>query len=123
MAKFEITNPEAIKFINDFKSGALTAPYVEKVKKYRWYLISVCLFLLMIIFINIGKSLYRRSEAPIFLPPQIGNSTPKQATEKISEFESIRQEIINFSTELPDPVIPPFDNNINLEPSELEVQL
>lgn len=123
MAKFEITNPEAIKFINDFKSGALTAPYIEKIKKYRWYLISVCLFFLMIIFINIGKSIYRRSETPVFLPPKLENTSPKQASDSKSEFESIRQEIINFSTELPDPVIPPFDNNINLEPSELEVQL
>jgi len=123
MAKFEITNPDAIKFINDFKSGALYQPVIIFLKKYRWYLISSCLFLLLIIFIALGKILYRSVDQPQFLPPKLETVTGTPMLSSKSEYENIRQEILNYSTELPDPVIPEFDNNIKLEASEEEIQL
>lgn len=123
MQKFEINNPVALKFIADFKSGLLWAPIVAKIKQYRLYIISVCIFLVLMIFFLLGRTLFRSSTIPSFLPPQIEkNKLTTEITPK-SEFDNIRQEIFNFSTDLPDPVIPPFDNNINLEVNQNEIQV
>ena len=123
MPKFEINNPEALKLIADFKSGVLLAPYIAKLKQYRIYIISVCLFFIFLIFVTLGKSLYSGSTKSIFLPPKLNDVKPTQTITPKSEFENIRQEILNFSTELPDPVIPPFDNNINLEIDQTQIQV
>lgn len=123
MPKFEINNPEALKFIADFKSGALFTTYLAKLKQYRVYIISICLFLLFLIFVSLGKGLYRGSAQPVFLPPKLDDYKPTLSVSQKSEFEAIRQEILNFSTDLPDPVIPPFDNNINLEVDQTQIQL
>lgn len=111
----KITNPEAIKLINDLKSGALWQPLKIKLIQYKWYLISggVALFLLLALFV--GKAFFGRSTAPVFLPPDIGLPQPTTESTFVSAYEPIRQNILNFGTELPDPIIPPFDNVINLE--------
>ena len=123
MPKFEINNPEALKLIADFKSGVLLAPYIAKLKQYRIYIISVCLFLIFLIFVSLGKNLYRGSTKTIFLPPKLDDLKTTETIATKSEFETIRQEILNFSTELPDPIIPPFDNNINLELDQTQIQV
>jgi hypothetical protein len=57
------------------------------------------------------------------MPPKLETVSGTPAPTAKSEYESIRQEILNYSTELPDPVIPEFDNNMDLEVSEEEIQL
>lgn len=111
----KITNPEAIKLINDLKSGALWLPLKIKAVQYKWYLISFGVLVFLLLALLIGKAFFGRSSTPVFLPPDIG--VPQPTTEKAftSDYESIRQNILNFGTELPDPIIPPFDNAINLE--------
>lgn len=118
MAKFEVTNPEAIKLIADIKSGLFFAPYLAKLKQYRPYIFAICFLLLFIMFYSMGKLLYRGATQPVFLPPKLDSLSPSTTPVSKSEFESIRQEILNYSVDLPDPVIPPFDNNINLEVGE-----
>lgn len=115
MAKFEITNPEALKIINDFKSGALLQPIKVWIQKYKWYIISAGVVLVLIIFLAIGKALSRGSQVPVFLPPDISTPVATATPQVKSKYEWIRQNILDFSTDLPDPVVPPFDNAINLE--------
>lgn len=115
MAKFEITNPEAIKFINDLKSGVLFVPVKAWFQKYKWYVISAGVVLVLIIFLAIGKALSRRAQVPVFLPPDISTPIATVTPQAKSKYEWIHQNILDFSTDLPDPVIPPFDNAINLE--------
>lgn len=119
MAKFEINNPEALKLIEDFKSGALLKPYIEKVKKIKWILISICLFFLFLIFFKIGQTLYERANSPVFLPPSLETPTTSTAPRQQSEFDVLRTEIFDFSTDLPDPVIPDLNNNIILKAEEI----
>lgn len=111
----KITNPEAIKFLNDLQSGALWLPLKAKIIRYQWYWVSGLILIFLVLALFVGKSLFRGYQAPVFLPPDI--STPRPSTEEsfTSGYETIRQRILNFSPDLPDPVIPPFDNIINLE--------
>lgn len=111
----KITNPEAIKLINDIQTGAIWAPLKIKFIRYKWFIISGGIIIVLLIALSIGKAIFQSSQAPVFLPPDIG--TPQPTTEKAftSDYEVIRQNIMNFGTDLPDPVIPPFDNVIDLE--------
>lgn len=118
MAKFEITNPEAIKLISDIKSGLYFKPVTDKIKKYRWYLISSAIVFVLLIFFAIGKSLSRNASNPVYLPPQLDIDTRKTEVVNRSQFDSLKMEVYNFSTDLPDPVFPDFDNKINLLPDE-----
>lgn len=111
----KITNPEALKLIADFKSGALLAPIKAKIILYKWYLISGGVVVFLLIALAIGKAIFRGSEAPIFLPPDIGIPSPTIDKTFNSSYEPVRQNILNFGTDLPDPVIPAFDNVIDLE--------
>ncbi len=111
----KITNPEAIKLINDIKSGALIAPLKAKVIQYKWFIVSGLIVVVLLIALAIGKAIFSRSEAPVFLPPDIGVPQPTTEDVFVSEYQWIRENIINFGTDLPDPVIPPFDNAIDLE--------
>lgn len=113
--KFEITNPVALKFIADVKSGVFFAPYKAKLFQYRWHIISVFVVICLIIALAIGKSIASRTPADTFTPPDIVTpNTPTPTTIK-SKYEPLRQEIIYFNTDLPDPGLPPFDNVIDLE--------
>lgn len=118
MAKFEITNPEAIKLISDIKSGVYFKPVIEKVIKIKWYLISFAIFIVLIIFFAIGKSLSSRAKNPVYLPPKLDLDNRKVETSTPSQFDSLKMEISGFSTDLPDPVFPDFDNKINLQSDE-----
>lgn len=117
--KFEVTNPEAIKLINDFKSGVFFAPYKAKLIKYKWYIIAGLVVLSLIIALAIGKSIANRTPGSIFFPPDLETPVPTTTVQVKSKYEPLRQEIIYFNTDLPDPGIPPFDNAIDLEPPTL----
>lgn len=119
MAKFEITNPEALKLIADFKSGLLFKPFIEKIRKIKWLLISICLFLAFLIFFNLGKALFQKADNPIFLPPSLDTIRETTTIRPNSEFDGLKDEIFNFSTDLPDPVLPDLNNQINLQKEEL----
>lgn len=117
--KFEITNPEAIKLLNDLKSGVLLAPIKAKLIQYKWLIITFLIIIALIIALAIGKAIAARSVQPIFIPPDLETPQPTIETITKSKYEPLRQEIIYFNTDLPDPVIPPFDNVIDLELSTL----
>ena len=121
MQKFEINNPVALKFIADFKSGVLFEPIITKIKKVKWIIISTLLFIVFIICVIIGKSLFDRRGAPIFTPPTLDTQRVISPTRPASEFDSLRNEIYEFSTDLPDPVYPELKNSINLEQDPFEL--
>lgn len=113
--KIEVTNPEAIKLIADIKSGAIFAPAKVKIIKYKWIIIIVSIIVCLLIALAIGKAIAGQTPTTTYNPPDI--QTPQSTPTIIvkSKYEPLRQEIINFNTDLPDPVIPPFDNVIDLE--------
>lgn len=115
MQKFEINNPEALKLIEDFKSGAFVKPYVEKIKKLKMVFIGVGLFLFFLIFILIGKSLSTRVENFGYTPPNLEIKTEPTAAPINSPYSSLKEQIFLFSTDLPDPIIPDISNTIDLK--------
>lgn len=118
MAKFEINNPVALKFIADFKSGVLFQPIIAKIKKIRWILISIFLVIVFILFFLLGKNLFNKSTLPVFSPPNLDSERVVTPTQRGSIYDSLKEEIYNFSTELPDPVMPDLNNDINLKKEE-----
>ncbi len=115
MAKFEINNPEALEFIAKFKSGKLFEPVIEKIKKLKWILISIFVFLTFMVFASIGKSLFNKNTLPVYLPPTLESGSVASPTKVSSEFDALREEIYNVGTDLPDPVLPILNTNINLK--------
>lgn len=113
--KLEITNPQAIELINKIKSGELIAPVVSQIKNYRWYIISFFVLVSLIIALVIGKNLSEKANTPVFTPPEIENPIPTESSIVKSQFNVIKEEIKNINTNLPDPLIPVFDNVIDLE--------
>ena len=117
--KIKITNPEAIKLLADIKSGVYFAPFKQRLITYKWYIISGLVVLTFIIALIIGKVIARRTPGEVFTPPNLETPIPTTEAETKSKYEPLRQEIIYFNSDLPDPVIPPFDNSIDLEPPVL----
>lgn len=113
--KIEVTNPEAIKLFADIKSGAFFAPYKAKIYQYRWYIITALVVISLITALAIGKAIAGRTQTQIFTPPDLETPQPTTTVQIKSKYEPLRQEIIYFNTDLPDPGIPPFDNAIDLE--------
>lgn len=113
--KFEITNPEAIKLIADIKSGLFFVPLKAKLIQYKWLFLVGFVLISLITALAIGKAIAARTSGTTFTPPSL--ETPEPTTDKVlkSKYEPLREEIIYFNTDLPDPVIPPFDNSIDLE--------
>lgn len=115
----KITNPEAIKLINDIQSGVFWAPIKAWFARYRWYFITGLVVIFLLTALSVGKALFRRSQAPVFLPPDIGLPVPSVPETFTSDYEPLRQMILDFGVDLPDPVIPPLDNAINLESANI----
>ena len=111
----KISNPEAIKLLNDLKSGVFWAPIKAWFIRYQWYLVGGLVVIFLLIALSVGKAVFRRSQAPVFLPPDIDTPEPTIQESFTSIYEPLRQNILNFGIDLPDPIIPPFDNAINLE--------
>ena len=113
--KLNITNPEAIELIRKIKSREIFIPYIVWFKKYRWYFISALVVLVLIGGLALGKKLSEKTAIPVYVPPTVENVSPTQTTSVKSTFSGLKTEIQNLNTDLPDPVIPQFDNNITLE--------
>ncbi len=112
--KLEITNPQALELIAKFKSGVIFIPIKTWVIKYKWYLVSVAVILVLLIALLIGKTLSKREAIPKFSPPDIESVVPTTTNTIKSDFAGLREEIQNLNTDLPDPFIPAFDNAIDL---------
>ena len=113
--KLEITNPQAIELIRKIKSGEIYQPILVWLKKNRWYLVAVGVFIVLIIALFIGKKLSETAATPVFTPPDIENVTPVVTTTVQSSFSGLKKNIQDLNTDLPDPFVPTFDNNIDLE--------
>lgn len=116
MQKFEINNPEALKLIEDFKSGSLFRPYLDKLKKLKNVFIGLGILLFFLIFILIGKGLSRRVENFGYIPPDLEVQTEPTQAPADSPYNSLKEQIFLFSTDLPDPIIPDISNTIDLKP-------
>ena len=117
--KFEVTNPEAIKLINDIKSGNILQPVKNKLKPYKWLIIGSLTLFALFIAIAIGKQL-SRSATPQFTPPNIEEVSLTPTREVRSSFDGLRKKIIDFSATLPDPALPLVDNQLSLEQTLVE---
>lgn len=115
MQKFEINNPEALKLIEDFKSGAFIKPYMDKIKQFKMVFISIGVIIFLLVFVLIGKSLSRKVEDFGFVPPNLELQTAPATTPATSAYNSLKEEIFLFSTDLPDPIIPEISNTIDLK--------
>lgn len=115
---FQITNPQAIEFINKVKTGEAFLPLKAWLKRNQWYLLSIFIVFILLLALIFGKKLSESSSAPTFTPPEIESVSPTSVETVQSNFSGLKKEIQNISTDLPDPFIPTFDNNINLD-SEL----
>jgi len=113
--KFEITNPEAIKLISDVKSGQIFAPVINFLKKYRWHITSVLVLVSFLIAITVGKYLSGSRNQP-YTAPVISGPTPTVTPSPRSSFDSLKKALVDFSTVMPEPAIPPVDEQISLEP-------
>ena len=51
----------------------------------------------------------------MFAPPDIESITPPEIINLKSDFSGLKEEIQNLNTDLPDPFIPTFDDNLKLE--------
>lgn len=116
MPKFEITNPEALKFIEDFKSGKILGPYIEKLKKLKMVFIGFGVFIFLLIFVLIGRSLARRAQNLDYTPPILEIETTITPPPAVSSYSDLKEQIFLFSVDLPDPIIPDISNTINLNP-------
>ncbi len=115
MQKFEINNPEALKLIEDLKSGSFIKPYLEKIKKLKMVFMWVGILLFFLTFILIGKSLSARVENFGYTPPNLEVQTQPTSPPINSPYSSLKEEIFLFSTDLPDPIIPDISNTIDLK--------
>jgi hypothetical protein len=113
--KFEITNPEAIKLISSIKSGVFFLPIKTKLIQYKWFIVAGLIIVCLLIALAIGKAIASRTPGNVYTPPDLETSLSPSVTITKSKYEPLRQEIIYFNTDLPDPGIPPFDNAIDLE--------
>jgi hypothetical protein len=110
-----ITNPQALELIGKIKSGEIFIPIKAWFKKYKGYLISLAVIVVLIVALVIGRKLSEKTPVPVFTPPDIEKPTPTSGTTIKSRFSRLKDEIQNLNTDLPDPFIPSFDNNIILE--------
>lgn len=116
MPKFEITNPEAIKLIEDIKTGKFIEPYLDKLRKIKKYLIATGIVLVLIIFMIIGKSLAKKTSGTGYVPPKLEINSQPASVKAVSPYSELKEEIFVFSADLPDPVLPSISNSINLKP-------
>ena len=113
--KLEITNPQAIELIRKIKSGEIYLPIKTWFTKYKWFLVSFIVVVVLITALVIGKKLSEGNTTPTFTPPDIESPVITPGTTIKSDFSGLKEEIQNLNTDLPDPFIPVFDNAIDLE--------
>ncbi|HCW31238.1 MAG: hypothetical protein UV28_C0022G0013 [Candidatus Collierbacteria bacterium GW2011_GWE2_42_48] len=113
--KIEITNPQALEIMGKVKSGEIFIPLATWFKKSKWYLISILIVTILLIALVVGKNLSEKTPVPVFAPPDIESITPPEVINLKSDFSGLKEEIQNLNTDLPDPFIPTFDDNLKLE--------
>lgn len=116
MQKFEINNPEALKLIEDFKSGKMFGPYLEKLKQLKMYFIGAGIFLVLLVFVLIGRSLAQRAQNTGYVPPVLEIESTITPVQAVSSFSELKEQIFLFSVDLPDPILPAISNTIDLNP-------
>ena len=109
-----ITNPQAIEFINKVKSGQIWIPVKAWITKYKWFLIGALVLIVLIGSVAVGKRLSQKS-TPVYIPPLIEVVTTQREAQRTSAFSALKRNILELNLQLPDPAIPSFDNNLNLE--------
>lgn len=111
----KITNPQALEFIAKIKSGEIKQTVLDWFKKTKWYFYSAFIILILIIALFIGKAISEKAITTVFTPPDIEN--PTNSTDPVikSIFSGLKENIEQLNTDLPDPFIPSFENNIDLE--------
>lgn len=77
--------------------------------------IGIGIFLFFLIFILIGKGLSRNVENFGYTPPNLEIQTEPTTAPTNSPYNSLKEEIFLFSTDLPDPIIPDISNTIDLK--------
>jgi len=107
-------NPEALEILNKIKSGEYIKVVKAKIAPFRWYILGAGILILLLLAISIGRSISRRANR-VYAPPIIDITTTPTISQKASVFGSLKRSIQDFSTSLPDPAIPFYDNTINLE--------
>jgi len=113
--KIEINNPQALELIEKIKSGELFLPIKNFFIRFKWIFISVGVFIVLLIAFSIGKSIFQQNPDDLFIPPEIENVQLSPTKTIKSDFDALRTNIKTYNTELPDPIMPPVDNKIDLE--------
>ena len=109
-------NPQVLVILNQIRSGEYLKVVKAKLLPYKWLFLGALVLIFLLLAIVIGRKLSRR-DTVIFVPPIIDIPAPTQEAQKTSVFSGLKRSIQDFNTTLPDPAIPVFDNNINLEPT------
>lgn len=112
--KIEITNPEAIELIRKIKTGEIFTPTLDWLKKNKQYFFAAGIVIVLITALVVGKKLSERSALPAITPPEIDSPIPTVIQTIKSDYSGLKEEIQNLNTDLPDPYIPTFDNEILL---------
>jgi len=106
-------NPEALEIYHKIKSGEYLRLLLNKIRPLKWYFIGATILIFLLTAISVGRSLSSKTTQKI-TPPVIDITTPTSVPQKTSVFGQLKRNIQSFSTALPDPAIPLFDNNISL---------
>lgn len=72
--------------------------------------------IVVMIAVSIGQNIASLNRPKQALPTAIPTVEPTKAVTKSSAFDGIKQEITNFTTQLPDPAPPAVDPKISLNP-------
>ena len=116
---FQITNPEALALIEKIKSGEYLNIIKSKLKPYLWIIITVAIVLLILVAVAIGRAISGRTKAPVFTPPSIEEISSTPTPSKKSTLQPLKDSLDDFVPQLPDPALPTFDSQIDLEPKKL----
>jgi hypothetical protein len=107
-------NPQVVELLGKIRSGEYLRSVKVKFIQLKWVFLGIAVLLALILAVIIGRRLSQKS-APVYVPPIIDISTPTTEVQKTSAFDSLKRSLQLFSPQLPDPAIPAFDNNLNLE--------
>lgn len=108
-------NPEALKLFESIRSGSWLVPVKRQIYRFRWFLVLIILLISFFLAISLGNHLSRLNSADKFTVPSLEINSDQDQRKSVSIFDSLKKEIQNFSPLLPDPAIPEFENNVNLQ--------
>jgi hypothetical protein len=114
LPKLEINNPEALALIERIRSGHYQAQATLFIKRHAFLLIAVSVVVLILISVLIGTNL-SKNNLPILTAPELDSSSNFAPQITKSRYEPLKKEILDQSFDLPDPVIPQFDNALDLK--------